>query len=116
VATKEQDLTRQAVQRDRARADHPGVEPVVIQDDGVSAYKVSVFDRPGGRDLVARIEREEVEAVYTDESRACRVASSRSGGSSSTCASRPAPASLPTGRRFVHGRTRATRSRAHSTR
>src|SRR5689334_18078215 len=51
VSTEKQDLKRQAVQRERAAEDHPDAELVVIQDDGVSAYKVSVFDRPGGRQL-----------------------------------------------------------------
>ena len=66
VSTEAQDLTRQAVQRERAVAAHPEAELRVIQDDGVSAYKVSIFDRPGGRELVRLIETGNVEAVYAD--------------------------------------------------
>jgi DNA invertase Pin-like site-specific DNA recombinase len=64
VSTDRQDLSRQAVQRERARADYPGAELVVIQDDGVSAYKVPIFERPGGRrDLIIT---GSVGAVYSD--------------------------------------------------
>ena len=49
VSTDRQDLGRQAVQRERASTDHPEAKLVVIQDDGVSAYKVPIFERPGGR-------------------------------------------------------------------
>jgi site-specific DNA recombinase len=66
VSTEAQDLTQQAVQRERAAADYPEAELVAIQDDGVSAYKVSVFDRPGGRELCDLIGREQVAAVYAD--------------------------------------------------
>lgn len=66
VSTDAQDISRQAVQRERAEADYPGVEPLVIQDDGVSAYKVSIFDRPGGRRLCDLISSGTVEAVYVD--------------------------------------------------
>jgi site-specific DNA recombinase len=66
VSTDRQDLSRQAVQRDRARADHPEAELVVLQDDGVSAYKVPIFERPGGRELCDLIATGTVEAVYVD--------------------------------------------------
>jgi site-specific DNA recombinase len=66
VSTDAQDLTRQAVQRDRAAGEHPDCELRVIQDDGISAYRVSIFDRPGGRELVRLIETGDVEAVWAD--------------------------------------------------
>jgi DNA invertase Pin-like site-specific DNA recombinase len=66
VSTDGQDLGRQAVQRDRARADHPDAELVVLQDDGVSAYKVPIFERPAGRELCDLIATGAVEAVYVD--------------------------------------------------
>lgn len=66
VSTDRQDLGRQAVQRERARADHPEAELVVLQDDGVSAYKVPIFERPGGRALCDLIATANVEAVYAD--------------------------------------------------
>jgi DNA invertase Pin-like site-specific DNA recombinase len=66
VSTDGQDLSRQAVQRKRATADHPDAEPRVIQDDGVSAYKVPIFERPGGAELCELIATGTVEAVYVD--------------------------------------------------
>ncbi len=66
VSTDRQDLGRQAVQRERARIDHPARDLRIIQDDGVSAFKVSIFDRPGGRELCQLIEAGSVEALYTD--------------------------------------------------
>ena len=66
VSTDRQDISRQAAQRRRASADHPGAEPRVIQDDGVSAYKVPIFDRPGGRALCDLIEAGRVSALYVD--------------------------------------------------
>jgi DNA invertase Pin-like site-specific DNA recombinase len=66
VSTDRQDLSRQAVQRERARADHPESELVVIQDDGVSAYRVPIFERPGGRELCDLIATGTVEAIYVD--------------------------------------------------
>lgn len=48
VSSDKQDIDRQSAQRQRALADYPEAEHRVIQDDGVSAFKVSVFDRPGG--------------------------------------------------------------------
>jgi site-specific DNA recombinase len=64
VSTERQDIARQAAQRDLARAE--GLEVEVIQDDGVSAYKVPIFDRPGGRRLCELIEADLVAAVYAD--------------------------------------------------
>jgi DNA invertase Pin-like site-specific DNA recombinase len=66
VSTTAQDIARQAAQRTRAAADSPERTPIVIQDDGVSAFKVSIFDRPGGRRLCELIEAGRVEAIYTD--------------------------------------------------
>jgi site-specific DNA recombinase len=66
VSSSQQDITRQAVQRERAAADYPGRDITVIQDDGVSAFKVSVFDRPGGSRLCDLIAAGEVEALYVD--------------------------------------------------
>jgi site-specific DNA recombinase len=66
VSTDQQDISRQAVQRERAIADHPHAEMVVLQDDGVSAYKVPIFDRPGGRALCELVATGNVEAVYAD--------------------------------------------------
>jgi len=66
VSTDRQDLSRQAVQRERAAADHPDTELRVIQDDGVSAYKVPIFERPGGRELSDLVASGVVEAVYVD--------------------------------------------------
>jgi site-specific DNA recombinase len=66
VSSDRQDLARQAVQRDRARDDYPDQEPHVIQDDGVSAFKHSIFERRGGKELCDLIESGEVEAVYVD--------------------------------------------------
>jgi DNA invertase Pin-like site-specific DNA recombinase len=66
VSTDKQDLSRQAVQRERAHADYPDAELRVVQDDGVSAYKVSIFERPGGAELCDLIATGKVEAVYVD--------------------------------------------------
>lgn len=66
VSSDEQDISRQAVQRERAAAEHPEAELRVIQDDGVSAFKVSIFDRPGGRQLCDLIAAGDVEAVHAD--------------------------------------------------
>jgi DNA invertase Pin-like site-specific DNA recombinase len=66
VSTASQDIARQAVQRERAERDYPGMEIVRIADDGVSAYKVPIFDRPGGRRLCGLIEAGRVEALYVD--------------------------------------------------
>src|SRR5581483_6434236 len=66
VSTTEQDIARQEVQLDHARRDYPDREIVVIQDDGVSAFKVPIFDREGGKRLCTLVEAGSVEAVYTD--------------------------------------------------
>lgn len=66
VSTDQQDITRQAVQRERASGDYPSAELRVLQDDGVSAYKVPIFERPGGRALCDLIATGNVEAVYVD--------------------------------------------------
>jgi DNA invertase Pin-like site-specific DNA recombinase len=65
VSTDRQDLARQAMQRDRARADY-GTDPHVITDDGVSAFKVPIKERPGGSQLWALIDAGQVAAVYVD--------------------------------------------------
>jgi DNA invertase Pin-like site-specific DNA recombinase len=66
VSTDQQDISRQAVQRERALSTFPEAEHRVVQDDGVSAYKVPIFDRPGGAELCALIESGAVEAIFTD--------------------------------------------------
>jgi DNA invertase Pin-like site-specific DNA recombinase len=66
VSGGKQDIARQAVQREHARAAYPRHEIEVIQDDGVSAYKVPVFERPGGHRLCELVEAGRVEAVFTD--------------------------------------------------
>lgn len=66
VSTDKQDIARQAVQRNRARKGYPDAEVRVIQDDGVSAFKVPIFDRPGGAELCALVEAGRVAAIYTD--------------------------------------------------
>src|SRR5581483_9602827 len=66
VSTDKQDIKRQAAQRERATADHPETELVVIQDDGISAFHVSVFSRPGGRRLCDLIATGTVDALYAD--------------------------------------------------
>jgi predicted site-specific integrase-resolvase len=53
VSSEKQDLARQAIQRERAKADYPDREPIIVQDDGISAYKRSIFDRDGGARLSA---------------------------------------------------------------
>jgi site-specific DNA recombinase len=66
VSSDKQDITRQAQQRKRALATFPDAEHRVVQDDGVSAYKIPIFDRPGGAELCALIESGAVEAIFTD--------------------------------------------------
>jgi DNA invertase Pin-like site-specific DNA recombinase len=66
VSSEKQDIARQARQRERAAADYPDAELRVIQDDGVSAFKVSIFDRPGGAELCDLITTAQVEAIYVD--------------------------------------------------
>jgi DNA invertase Pin-like site-specific DNA recombinase len=66
VSTDAQDITRQAVQRERAAAAYPDAELVVIQDDGVSAFKVPVFDRLGGAHMCDLVRTGDVVAIWTD--------------------------------------------------
>lgn len=66
VSSERQDISRQAVQRERAKHDCPNSKHVVLQDDGVSAFKTSIFDRPGGKRLCSMIGAGEVEAIYVD--------------------------------------------------
>ena len=66
VSTDAQDMKRQEVQEQLARTEHPEAEVVVIEDDGVSAYKVPIFDRPGGAELCRLIATGTVEALYVD--------------------------------------------------
>jgi site-specific DNA recombinase len=66
VSSDKQDIGRQAVQRERAATDYPAREIVVVQDDGVSAYKRTIFERPGGKTLCALIESGRVDALYVD--------------------------------------------------
>ena len=65
VSSEKQDLGRQAIQRERAAADYPEAELKVIQEKG-SAYKISVFDRPRGRELCDLIATGTVSAIFTD--------------------------------------------------
>jgi site-specific DNA recombinase len=66
VSTEKQDISRQAVQRERAATDYPDREIVVVQDDGVSAFKTPIFERPGGKRLCSMIEDGKVEALFVD--------------------------------------------------
>ena len=66
VSTAKQDIQRQTSQKQRAHESYPDHEVEVIEDDGVSAFKVSIFDRPGGRRLCQMIEAGKVEAIFTD--------------------------------------------------
>lgn len=66
VSSDKQDITRQAVQRDRAAIEYPGRETMVLQDDGVSAYKIPIFDRPAGKRLCELVETGQVEAIFVD--------------------------------------------------
>lgn len=66
VSSDKQDISRQAIQRERATTDYPDAELRVIQDDGVSAFKISIFERPGGAALVRLVEAGDVDAIYTD--------------------------------------------------
>jgi site-specific DNA recombinase len=66
VSDKKQDLDRQAEQRRRAKEDHLDRELVLLQDDGISAFKVPIFERKGGRKLCELIEAGRVEALYAD--------------------------------------------------
>ena len=55
-------------------ADRPGCELRVIQEPGgVSASKLAIFDRPGGKELCDLITAGRVEAIYVDaQDRLCR--------------------------------------------
>jgi DNA invertase Pin-like site-specific DNA recombinase len=66
VSTERQDVSRQHTQVERAVADYPDREVRVIVDDGVSAFRWTIFERPGGRELCDLIEAGRVEAVYAD--------------------------------------------------
>jgi site-specific DNA recombinase len=66
VSTDRQDLARQGAQHGHAKRLFPGVEVVTVEDDGVSAFRVSIFERAGGARLIAMIEAGEVEAVLAD--------------------------------------------------
>lgn len=83
VSTEKQDISRQTSVREHAQAEHPGRRLVthdewngdtaddgdvvlVVQDDGVSAFKVSVFDRPGGSVVCRLVESGRVAAIYAD--------------------------------------------------
>lgn len=67
VSSDKQEIARQAVQRERARAAYASAEHCVIQDDGVSAYKIPIFERRGGAELCALIEAGDVDAIFVDE-------------------------------------------------
>jgi DNA invertase Pin-like site-specific DNA recombinase len=66
VSSDRQDISRQETQRERAAFAYPDREIVVIQDDGVSAYKISIFERRGGKELCDLIECGRVEAIFAD--------------------------------------------------
>ena len=66
VSSQKQDLERQKVQRERAAKAHPDAPQHVIQEKG-TAWKRTIFDRPGGAELCALIESGQVEAVHADE-------------------------------------------------
>jgi site-specific DNA recombinase len=66
VSSDKQDIARQETVREWAREMFPNREIVVVQDDGVSAFKVPIFDRPGGKQLCEMIEADRVEAVCAD--------------------------------------------------
>lgn len=66
VSTRHQDMQRQEAQIDRARAEADGREVVVLREHGVSAFKVSVFDRPEGRKLCDLIEQGRVRRLWVD--------------------------------------------------
>lgn len=67
VSSDQQDVARQ--RRDVPALAHRHLpESVLVEftDDGVSAFKTPIFERPGGRKLCEAIERGEVEAVFAD--------------------------------------------------
>jgi DNA invertase Pin-like site-specific DNA recombinase len=67
VSSDKQDIARQARVREQALAEFPEAEHRVIQDDGVSAYKVPIFDRPGGGRVCELVQAGKVAAIFTDE-------------------------------------------------
>jgi DNA invertase Pin-like site-specific DNA recombinase len=66
VSDQKQDIRRQTIQREHALAAFPDAEHIVIQDDGVSASKLAIFDRQGGAELCRLIELRRVIAIFTD--------------------------------------------------
>jgi site-specific DNA recombinase len=66
VSSDKQGIARQESVRQWAAEMSPSREVVAFQDDGVSAFKVSIFDRPGGKRLCELIEQGHVEAVCVD--------------------------------------------------
>jgi site-specific DNA recombinase len=66
VSSDRQELDRQERQSALARQDFPGVEPLRFEDEGISAFKTSIFERPGGKALVSAIQSGDVSAVYAD--------------------------------------------------
>jgi DNA invertase Pin-like site-specific DNA recombinase len=67
VSTDQQGTDRQdtAVPALAAR-DYPGVEPIIVRDDGVSAYEHPLRERRGGAELLRLIENYEIPAVFAD--------------------------------------------------
>lgn len=67
VSSEDQDLERQRQHvPDFAARTFPGVEQIIVTDDGKSAYKTSIFERQGGSQLVALIENGEIRAIAAD--------------------------------------------------
>jgi site-specific DNA recombinase len=66
VSSDRQDLARQGAQHEHAERLFPDVEVVTVEDDGVSAFRVPIFERAGGARLIAMIEAGDVEAVLAD--------------------------------------------------
>jgi DNA invertase Pin-like site-specific DNA recombinase len=66
VSTDRQELDRQQRQRELARQDFPETEPLIFEDEGVSAYHNSITDRPGGAALCEVVAAGQVAAVYAD--------------------------------------------------
>lgn len=66
VSSDKQDLDRQRAQIERAKSDNHDAEILVLEDDGVSAFKNSIFDRPESGKLCRLIEEGKVAKVYTD--------------------------------------------------
>jgi DNA invertase Pin-like site-specific DNA recombinase len=67
VSSDQQDTARQEHGvPELAIRDFPGVEPIVIRDDGVSAYRNSIAERRGGAELLRLIEHHDIPVVYAD--------------------------------------------------